>query len=47
MGDSATDVACARAAGCAIVLYRYGYNHGHDPETLGADAVMESLIALV
>ena len=47
VGDSATDVACARAAGCAIVLYRYGYNHGRDPETLGADRVVDSLIALL
>lgn len=47
VGDSATDVACARAAGCAVVLYRYGYNHGRDPETLGADAVVDSLCALV
>ena len=47
VGDSATDVACARATGCAVVLYRHGYNHGQDPDTLGADAVVDSLIALV
>ena len=47
VGDSATDVACARAAGCDVVLYRYGYNHGHDPETLGADGVVDSFAALV
>ena len=47
VGDSATDVACARAAGCDVVIYRYGYNHGHDPETLGADGVVDSLAALL
>ena len=47
VGDSATDVACARAAGCDVVLYRYGYNHGHDPETLGADGVVDSFAALL
>ena len=42
VGDSATDVACARAAGCPVVVYRHGYNHGIDPESLGADAVFDS-----
>jgi phosphoglycolate phosphatase len=46
VGDSATDVACARAAGCRVVLYRYGYHHGEDPDALGADAVIDSLAAL-
>lgn len=47
VGDSATDVKCARAAGCDVVLYRYGYNHGQDPDTLDADAVVDSLAALL
>lgn len=47
VGDSATDVACARAAGCDVVTYRYGYNHGRDPETLGADGVVDSFAALL
>lgn len=47
VGDSATDVACARAAGCDVVLYRHGYNHGQDPDTLGADAVVDSFAALL
>ena len=47
VGDSATDVACARAAGCDVVIYRYGYNHGQDPETLGADGVVDSFAALL
>lgn len=47
VGDSETDVGCARAAGCPVVLYRHGYNRGADPEAMGADAVIESLGELV
>ena len=47
VGDSETDVLCARAAGCDVVLYRHGYNSGRAPESLGADRVIESLADLV
>ena len=47
VGDSETDVLCARAAGCGVVLYRDGYNHGRNPESLGADRVIDSLRDLV
>ena len=47
VGDSETDVLCARAAGCNIVLYRHGYNHGKSPDHLGADRVIDSFDALV
>lgn len=47
VGDSETDVLCARAAGCEVVVYRYGYNHGKDPDHLGADRVIDSMDALV
>ena len=47
VGDSDTDVACARAAGCPVVVYRHGYNHGIDPERLGADRVIDSFADLV
>ena len=47
VGDSATDVACARAAGCAVVVFRHGYNHGIEPESLGADAVFDSFEELM
>jgi phosphoglycolate phosphatase len=47
VGDSTTDVDCARAAGCAVVCVRDGYNHGIAPEALGADAVIESFRDLV
>lgn len=47
VGDSATDVGCARAAGCAVVCVRDGYNHGTPAHSLGADAVIESFLDLV
>ena len=46
VGDSGTDVACARAAGCAVHCVRGGYSHGVAPEDLGADRVIDSLAAL-
>jgi phosphoglycolate phosphatase len=47
VGDSETDVACARAAGCAVVCVRDGYNHGTSAEHLGADDVIDSFRALL
>jgi len=42
VGDSITDVNCARAAGCDVACYRYGYNHGTPADTLGANFVFDS-----
>jgi phosphoglycolate phosphatase len=47
VGDSTTDVDCARAAGCAVVCVRDGYNHGTPADSLGADGVIESFKDLV
>lgn len=47
VGDSETDVACARAAGCRVAVYRHGYNHGRDPDAMGADRVIDSLRELL
>ena len=47
VGDSDTDVNCARAAGCAVVCVADGYNHGIPPETLGADRVIGSFLELI
>lgn len=47
VGDSETDVGCARAAGCRIFVYRHGYNHGIDPDAMGADRVIESFRELI
>jgi len=47
VGDSDTDVKCARAAGCPVVVVRDGYNHGTPASELGADSVIESFSDLV
>jgi phosphoglycolate phosphatase len=47
VGDSITDVETARAAGCAVVCVRDGYNHGTPAAELGADAIIDSLIELL
>lgn len=47
VGDSITDVQCARAAGCDVVCVPYGYSGGIAPEDLGADRLIDSLNCLV
>ena len=47
VGDSITDVQCARAAGCDVVCVRYGYSGGIAPEDLGADRLIDSLTCLI
>ena len=47
VGDSTTDVECARAAGCPVVVVRDGYNQGVPAAELGADSVIESFSDLV
>ena len=44
IGDSSNDVAAARAAGMPVIAVRYGYNEGRDPDTLDADALVDSLL---
>ncbi len=43
IGDSSNDAAAARAAGMAVVLVRYGYNHGQPIEAAGADLLVDRL----
>lgn len=43
IGDSANDVASARAAGCPVAVVPYGYREGMAVEALGADAVVANL----
>ena len=43
LGDSRNDAQAARAAGCPVVLVRYGYNHGEPVEAVGADALIDRL----
>ena len=46
IGDSSNDARAARAAGCAVVLVTYGYNHGEPVRGVDADAFVDSLAAL-
>ena len=46
VGDSSNDAEAARAAGCAVVLVTYGYNHGLPVASAGADATIASLVQL-
>lgn len=43
IGDSANDALAARAAGCPVVLVRYGYNHGEPIERVDADALVDRI----
>jgi phosphoglycolate phosphatase len=43
VGDSANDALAARAAGCPVVLVRYGYNHGAPVAGIAADALVDRL----
>ena len=43
IGDSSNDAAAARAAGCPVVLVRYGYNHGEPVDSVDADGFVDSL----
>lgn len=47
VGDSSNDCAAARAAGCPVVLVRYGYNHGEPVEAARPDRVIDRLDALL
>jgi phosphoglycolate phosphatase len=46
VGDSATDVLAARAAGVRVVCVPYGYNEGADPRGLACDAFIDSVAEL-
>ena len=43
IGDSSNDARAARAAGAAVLLVRYGYNHGQPVDAVGADRLLDSL----
>jgi phosphoglycolate phosphatase len=46
-GDSSNDAQAARAAGCPVVLMRYGYNNGLPVDEVDCDAVFDRLDALI
>jgi phosphoglycolate phosphatase len=43
VGDSSNDAQAARAAGCPVVLVRYGYNHGEPVDGVDADGHVDAL----
>ncbi len=43
VGDSSNDAQAARAAGCPVVLMRYGYNHGEPVDNVPADGHFDAL----
>ena len=47
VGDSRTDLECARNAGCDVAILEDGYHGADDPHTLGADAVLTSFNELL
>jgi phosphoglycolate phosphatase len=47
VGDSSNDAQAARAAGCPVVLVRYGYNHGEPVDSVDADAHVDALTDIV
>ena len=42
VGDSAVDVAAARAAGLPVLCVTWGYNEGHDPRRLEGDGFVDT-----
>lgn len=46
VGDSSNDARAARAAGCPVVLVRYGYNHGEPIDAVDADGFVDALSEL-
>ena len=46
LGDSRNDAQAARAAGCPVLLVRYGYNHGEPVEAVDTDGLLDSLAAM-
>ena len=47
VGDSSNDAKAARAAGCPVVLVRYGYNHGEPVDRVNADAHVDALTCIL
>jgi phosphoglycolate phosphatase len=43
VGDSSNDAQAARAAGCPVILLRYGYNHGQPVDAVSAQGHLDDL----
>lgn len=46
VGDSSNDAQAGRAAGCAVVLVSYGYNHGQPITSVDADGYVDRMTEL-
>jgi phosphoglycolate phosphatase len=46
VGDSSNDAQAAQAAGCPVVLMRYGYNHGEPVDAVLANGHFDSMAEL-
>jgi phosphoglycolate phosphatase len=46
VGDSINDVAAARAAGCPVLVLPHGYNEGEPVQSLDADGIVPTLLAI-
>lgn len=47
VGDSQTDVLCARSAGCPVVCVPYGYRSGMELHELDCDAIVPAVSGLI
>lgn len=47
VGDSQTDVLCARAAGCPVICVPYGYRSGMELHELDCDAIVPAVSGLI
>ena len=47
VGDSQTDLECARNAGCDVAIFKHGYHGDDSPDSMGADAVIASMHELL
>lgn len=47
LGDDRRDIQAGRAAGMKVVAARFGYLNGNDPETWGADAIIDRPLDLL
>ena len=47
VGDSQTDLECARNAGCDVAIFRNGYHGTIKPSSMGADVVIDTMQELL
>ena len=47
VGDSDNDVEAAKAAGSPVFFFPHGYHQAGNIDSLGADAIVENMLAVV